>query len=113
VRAQHRLLTEQFGIERRELVLGWSMGAEQTYEWAVRFPDMVKRALPYVGLEAFGAPRLDLHAGDRLLSAVDEEFLRAAGRVDEQPATGSCACSPHRMRRCRPCSTSHYTVARD
>ena len=49
VRAQHRLLTEQFGIERLELVLGWSMGAEQTYEWAVRFPDMVKRALPFAG----------------------------------------------------------------
>jgi homoserine O-acetyltransferase/O-succinyltransferase len=49
VRAQHRLLTEQFGIERLELVLGWSMGAEQTYEWAVRHPEMVKRALPFAG----------------------------------------------------------------
>ena len=47
--AQHRLLTEVFEIERLELVLGWSMGAEQTYEWAVRFPDMVKRALPFAG----------------------------------------------------------------
>ena len=25
------------------------MGAEQTYEWAVRFPDAVKRALPFAG----------------------------------------------------------------
>lgn len=49
VRAQHRLLTERFGIEELELVLGWSMGAQQTYEWAVRFPDMVKRALPFGG----------------------------------------------------------------
>lgn len=47
--AQHRLITEHFGIKRLELVLGWSMGAEQTYEWAVRFPDMVKRALPFAG----------------------------------------------------------------
>ena len=47
--AQHRLLTERYGIQRLELVLGWSMGAEQTYEWAVRFPDMVKRALPFAG----------------------------------------------------------------
>ena len=47
--AQHRLITERYGIERLELVLGWSMGAEQTYEWAVRFPDMVKRALPFAG----------------------------------------------------------------
>jgi len=49
VRAQHRLVTEVFGIRRLELVLGWSMGAEQTYEWAVRYPDMVKRALPFAG----------------------------------------------------------------
>ena len=40
--AQHRLLTEHFGIERLQLVLGWSVGALQTYEWAVRFPQMVE-----------------------------------------------------------------------
>jgi len=49
VKAQHRLLTEKFGIETLELVVGGSMGAEQTYEWAVRFPDMVKRAAPIAG----------------------------------------------------------------
>lgn len=49
VGAQHRLVTERYGIERLELVLGWSMGAEQTYEWAVRYPEMVKRALPFAG----------------------------------------------------------------
>ena len=26
------------------LVLGFSMGAQQTYEWAIRYPDVVKRA---------------------------------------------------------------------
>ena len=49
VMAQHRLVTEVFGIEELQLVLGWSMGAEQTYEWAVRYPDMVKRAAPFAG----------------------------------------------------------------
>ncbi len=49
VRAQHRLVTEQFGTTELQLVLGWSMGAEQTYEWAVRYPDMVKRAAPFAG----------------------------------------------------------------
>jgi len=47
--AQHRLVTEHYGINRLELVLGWSMGAQQTYEWAVRFPEMVARALPFAG----------------------------------------------------------------
>ena len=44
VRAQHLLLTEKFGISQLALVSGWSMGGQQTYEWAVRYPDMVKRA---------------------------------------------------------------------
>jgi len=47
--AQHRLVTEHFGIEELQLVTGWSMGAEQTYEWAVRYPDMVRRAAPFAG----------------------------------------------------------------
>ena len=49
VRAQHRLLTEKFGITQLALVFGGSMGAQQTYEWAVRFPAMVKRAAPLAG----------------------------------------------------------------
>lgn len=49
VRAQHKLLTEKFGLTRLALVAGGSMGAQQTYEWAVRYPDMVKRAAPIAG----------------------------------------------------------------
>src|SRR5271163_4891485 len=49
VRAQHKLLTEKLGIERLALVVGGSMGAQQTYEWAVRYPDFVKRAAPIAG----------------------------------------------------------------
>ena len=47
--AQHRLVTEKLGIQRLALVVGGSMGAQQTYEWAVRFPDMVERAAPIAG----------------------------------------------------------------
>ena len=49
VRAQHQLITEMFGIKELALVVGGSMGAQQTYEWAVRYPDMVKRAAPIAG----------------------------------------------------------------
>jgi len=49
VRAQHKLITEKFGLEHLALVVGGSMGAQQTYEWAVRYPDMVKRAAPIAG----------------------------------------------------------------
>ena len=49
VRAQEQVLREAFGVEQLALVVGGSMGAQQTWEWAVRFPDRVKRAAPIAG----------------------------------------------------------------
>ena len=49
VRAQEKLLRDEFGIERLFAVVGGSMGAQQTYEWVVRFPDKVERAAPIAG----------------------------------------------------------------
>ena len=49
VRAQHKLLREKFELDNIALVVGGSMGAQETYEWAVRYPDMVKRAAPIAG----------------------------------------------------------------
>ena len=47
VRAQHQLVTEHFGISQLALVSGWSMGGQQTLEWAVRYPDAVQRAVSF------------------------------------------------------------------
>jgi homoserine O-acetyltransferase len=44
--AQHKLVTEKFGIRELQLALGWSTGGLQMYEWAVRFAPMVKRLAP-------------------------------------------------------------------
>lgn len=49
VRAQEQLLRQHYGIEQLALVVGGSMGAQQTWEWAVRFPDQVLRAAPIAG----------------------------------------------------------------
>ena len=49
VRAQHKFVTEKFGLKSLALIVGGSMGAQQTYEWAVRYPDFVKRAAPIAG----------------------------------------------------------------
>jgi homoserine O-acetyltransferase len=43
VAAQLRLLQERFGVSRLPLIYGWSMGAQQAYQWAVRQPDWVER----------------------------------------------------------------------
>lgn len=47
--AQRRLLAEVFGVEQVRLVLGWSIGAIQVYEWALRFGDIVQRIAPIAG----------------------------------------------------------------
>jgi homoserine O-acetyltransferase len=43
VAAQKRLLSEQFGVTQLALIYGWSMGAQQAYQWAVSHPDAVER----------------------------------------------------------------------
>jgi homoserine O-acetyltransferase/O-succinyltransferase len=40
---QHRLITEVLGIERFAMAVGWSMGAQQAFQWAALYPDMVPR----------------------------------------------------------------------
>ena len=49
VRAQHRLLTEHFGISRVAAAYGFSMGAGQAYHWAALYPDLVERAIVVCG----------------------------------------------------------------
>lgn len=43
VRLQHRLVTKTWGIDRFAMVVGWSMGAQQGFQWAALYPDMVSR----------------------------------------------------------------------
>ncbi|MFD6531877.1 alpha/beta fold hydrolase [Streptomyces sp. NPDC060184] len=73
VRAQHELVRLHFGIERLALVIGCSMGAQQTYQWAVSYPDMVARALPFCG-----SPKTSPHNG------VFIEGLRAVLTTDPE-----------------------------
>ncbi|MDA1283431.1 MAG: alpha/beta fold hydrolase [Proteobacteria bacterium] len=40
--AQHNLVTNLFGIEKIKLVVGWSMGGQQAYQWATQYPDIVE-----------------------------------------------------------------------
>ncbi|MCA8926918.1 MAG: alpha/beta fold hydrolase [Alphaproteobacteria bacterium] len=49
VRAQRRLLSEVFGVERIALVYGWSMGAQQALHWGALFPDAVQSILAICG----------------------------------------------------------------
>lgn len=56
VRAQHKLVTEHLGISHARAVLGWSMGAGQTYQWATSYPDFMDICVPFCG-----AARTSIH----------------------------------------------------
>jgi homoserine acetyltransferase len=49
VRAQHKLVTEHLGITHLRAVLGWSMGAGQTFQWITQYPDFMDLAVPFCG----------------------------------------------------------------
>lgn len=49
VKAQHQLVTEKLGIKHARAVLGWSMGAGQTYQWATQYPDFMDLVVPFCG----------------------------------------------------------------
>ncbi|KAE9984769.1 hypothetical protein BLS_001341 [Venturia inaequalis] len=49
VRAQHELVTKGLGIKHARAVLGWSMGAGQTYQWATQYPDFMDLVVPFCG----------------------------------------------------------------
>jgi homoserine O-acetyltransferase len=46
---QRQMLSERFGVERIKAVVGWSMGAGQTFQWGAQYPDMVKAIVPLCG----------------------------------------------------------------
>jgi homoserine O-acetyltransferase len=78
VRAQEQLLREVYGVERLALVVGGSMGAQQTWEWAVRFPDKVLRAAPIAGT-AQNTPH-DFLFTQTLMDAITSDPGWAGGR---------------------------------
>ncbi|GLB12887.1 hypothetical protein AtubIFM61612_000276 [Aspergillus tubingensis] len=49
VRAQHQLVTQHLKITHVRAVIGWSMGAAQTYQWATQYPDFMDLAVPFCG----------------------------------------------------------------
>ncbi len=46
---QHRLVTEHLGIEHLRLVFGFSMGAQQAFQWGALYPEMVDAIVPLCG----------------------------------------------------------------
>ena len=86
VSCQHRLVTEHFGIEHLRLVLGWSMGAGQTWQWGVQYPDMMDALLPFCGSSKTAPHNVVFLEGVK--GALTADAAWDNGWYDEQPETG-------------------------
>lgn len=49
VESEYRLLTEKLGLKQVHAIVGYSMGATQTFQWMVSHPDFMKVAVPIAG----------------------------------------------------------------
>jgi homoserine O-acetyltransferase len=93
VRAVHRLLTEELGVERLRAVIGFSMGAQQALQWAVSHPKMVEAVVAICGNAKeypFGIVRLE---GAK--SALMADSAWNGGHYDEPPEVGLKALARH------------------
>jgi homoserine O-acetyltransferase len=86
VRAQQRLLSERFGIERVALALGWSMGAQQAYHHAALFPERVASLLAICGSARTSPHNWVFLEGVKAALLADPDF--AAGHYREPPRRG-------------------------
>ncbi len=86
VDAVHRLLTEQLHIRHLRAVIGFSMGAQQAFQWAVSYPDFMDRVVATSGTArtyGHGIVRLQ---GQIATLELDPAFQ--AGRYTTEPTAG-------------------------
>ncbi|KAL3962923.1 hypothetical protein ACCO45_004446 [Purpureocillium lilacinum] len=81
VTAQHQLVTKGLGVTHARCILGWSMGAAQTYQWLTQYPDFSDLGVPFCG-----SARTSLH-NQVFLEGVKSALLAAKG----VSSAGSCA----------------------
>lgn len=86
VRLQHRLVTEKFKIKHLKLVIGWSMGGLQTFQWGALYPDMMDYLLPFCGSAKCARHNYVFLEGVKAALQADAAF--ADGWYKEKPAKG-------------------------
>ncbi len=86
VAAQHRLIGERFGIEKLALVVGYSMGAQQAFQWGASYPEMVERILPFCGSAKTSPHNFVFLEGVKAALTADAAYK--GGWYDEPPTTG-------------------------
>ncbi|KAI0100814.1 homoserine acetyltransferase family protein [Nemania sp. FL0031] len=87
VTAQYRLVTEGLGVKHLKAVLGWSMGAAQTFQWITQYPDFVDLAVPFCG-----AARCSLH-NKVFLEGVKSALIAAKGATSGGSSNGEATAA--------------------
>ena len=89
VDAQHKLLTAVLGFEHVHAVAGLSMGGMQTFQWVVRHPGFMTKAIPIVGTPwqtaadlIFWGTQLDLLESFRDSPEAMRKAMRAAAGMN-------------------------------
>jgi homoserine O-acetyltransferase len=83
--AQHHLLSS-LGVQHIRRIAGWSMGALQAYEWAVRYPEMVTGILPIAGAAKCSPHNFVFLEGVKAALQADSAYNH--GRYTDQPVSG-------------------------
>ncbi|HZS55275.1 MAG TPA: alpha/beta fold hydrolase [Bryobacteraceae bacterium] len=89
VRAVHSLLTDELHVTHLKAIIGFSMGAQQAFQWAVSYPDFTDKIVATSGTAktyGHGIVRLE---GQIAAIATDEAFK--AGDYTTEPEKGIAA----------------------
>jgi homoserine O-acetyltransferase/O-succinyltransferase len=91
VEAVHQLLTQELGVKHLEAVIGFSMGAQQAFQWAVSYPEYMDRIVATSGTaKTYGHGIVRLESEIAALTT-DEAFQ--GGDYKEEPVKGIQAFS--------------------
>ena len=93
VSAGYRLVTEVFGVDHIMAVIGFSMGAQQAFQWAVSYPDFMDNIVAICGSAVeypHGIVRLE-----GFKAAIKADAAYAAGNYSEPPTIGLKAGGTH------------------
>ncbi len=89
VEAVHRLLTQELGITHLRAVVGFSMGAQQAFQWAVSYPDYMDRIVATSGTARTWPHGIVRNEGQIAAITADEDFK--SGDYTTEPKRGISA----------------------
>jgi homoserine O-acetyltransferase len=91
VNAAHQLLTKELHISHLRAVIGFSMGAQQAFQWAVSYPDFMDRIVATAGTaKTYGHGIVRLEGQ---IAALTTDPVFAGGNYASEPEKGIEATS--------------------